>query len=84
MLTLLLLSYQFTGKQLDRLAKKAEKEQDKEKAKMKKAMVSMRESLFQFCYDKNSVMTQCYYVLDYNSHWLWISHQALPINHSML
>ena len=60
----MLLSYQFTGKQLDRLAKKAEKEQDKEKAKMKKAMVSIRERV-QFCYDKNSVMTQCYYVLDY-------------------
>ena len=33
---------------------------------MKKAMVSIRERV-QFCYDKNSVMTQCYYVLDYQS-----------------
>lgn len=33
-----LFQLKFTGKQLDRFAKKAEKEQDKEKAKMKKAM----------------------------------------------
>lgn len=36
--------FQFTGKQLDRFAKKAEKEQDKEKAKMKKAMVRVQQS----------------------------------------